>query len=73
MKSEAFKEGVKRFRAGKDPLNYSKYLIDDPRYVEFKKGWDSVYVHHVEIKDPPKLSWPCHEGKSCICDKKETD
>jgi hypothetical protein len=70
MKSKVFNEGKNSFKTGKDPLNYSPYPLDDPRYVEFKKGWDSVYVHHVEIKNPPKPGWPCHSGKPCICDNK---
>lgn len=31
-----------------------------------------LYLLHtpplVEIKDPPKPSWPCHERKPCVCD-----
>ena len=23
---------------------------------------------YVEIKNPPKPSWACHEGKPCVCD-----
>ncbi|RKZ97843.1 MAG: hypothetical protein DRQ46_03795 [Gammaproteobacteria bacterium] len=30
-----------------------------------------MMAHRVNIVDPPKPSWPCHEGRPCSCDNKQ--
>ena len=41
-------------------------------YVRNLRGNNYPHVPKtICITDPPKLSWPCHHGQECICDKEE--